>query len=260
VVGANLRAGATQVYVESFNYTIGANLNAQPGWAEPGGATDTVLDTIRSGSLLYPGIPFNGNSLKTGGKYSFDSYIGGNDADPGSFIGGDGNTFWFGVLLQRSTTGDGGVVDPDYGGLLLGSSVDKSNNMFVGRTGTSTQWGFEAENGSNQHLSGIDEVQGSTSLLVTRITFHDAGPEDVSLYVNPSVLTDEASLVANATGQIELFTFNDFFISTGRNATWFVDDIKIGTTYIDVVPEPAAMGLLLASGPALLARRRRAVA
>jgi hypothetical protein len=252
-------AQAVPFFFETFNYAPGAALKNQPGWAENGGANDTVVDVIAAGSLAYPGMTNAGNSLRTGGKFSFDSYVGANDNDPNSFIGGDGNTFWFGFLLKRTVAGNGGSTNPDYGGLLLGGNPNPVNNLFIGKPGAGATGNYviEAGDGSNQHASTVAESIGNTAFLAVKITFHDAGMEDISLFANPSVLTPEGSLVASASGQLEMFAFNDFFISTGTNANWIFDDIRMGTTFADVAPEPASMATLISAATILLARRSR---
>jgi hypothetical protein len=252
-------ARATQFFYESFNYAVGSNLKDQPGWAEPGGPNDTALDKIILPNLTLPGVSDVGHSLQTAGKFSFDSFIGADDNDPNSFIGGDGNTFWFSFILKRTVAGNGGVTNPDYGGLLLGANPDASKNLFIGKPGggASTKYVLESEDGTNQGASNVTEVLGTQGYLVAKITFHDATPDDVSLYVNPSTLAPEGSLVADASLQIALAPFNDFFISTGTSATWVVDELKMGTTFVDVAPEPASVGTLVIAAGALLRRRQR---
>jgi hypothetical protein len=263
LVGATTQVGAAPFAYEAFNYTVGANLKDQPGWTEPGGPEDTTLDKIRAGSLFMPGRFDSGNSLRTGGKYSFDSFIVADTPvdNPTNFIGGDGNTFWFSFRLQRENLGNGGTVNPDYGGLVLGSDANDVNNLFIGKpgAGATDKYAIEALNGTAQQASAVSEVLGTTAFLAVRITFHGGAAEDISLFVNPAPGATEASLVANATTQVELNAFNDFSFSSGVNSNWIFDELLMGTSFADVspVPEPTAIVLLVAAPIGLLSRRRR---
>jgi hypothetical protein len=250
-------ASASLLFYDGFNYTINANLKDQPGWAEPGGSTDQTLDKINAGSLAFPLHAASGNSVRTGGKYSYDSYLG---IPPDQGFGTiEGSTAWFSFLLQRQNAGNGGTTDPDYGGLVIGSSGNKANNLFVGKpgAGSNTKYAIEAEDGSAQDPSSVD-FSGDVAFLAVKITFHTGGAEDIALYVNPTPGAAENTLTANANTQVELSLFNDWHISTGVNAVWLFDELMIGTSYADVspVPEPTA-GLLAISAAALTVSSRQ---
>src|SRR5215218_3776298 len=149
LIGATTRVGAAVFVYEPFNYTVGSNINGQSLWTEPGGPNDTAADKIRAGSLVMPGRYDSGTSLRTAGKYSFDIFTVPDD-NPANFFGGDGNTFWFSFRLQRENVGNGGISNPDYGGLVLGSDANSVNNLFIGKPGggATGKYAIEASDGT----------------------------------------------------------------------------------------------------------------
>src|SRR5262249_9133369 len=87
--------------------------------------------------------------------------------------------------------------------------------------------------GANQVSSGAPVVVGHTALLVVKLQF-DAGPDVVTLFVNPTPGRPEPSSNAVKTN-LDLGTVSaiTFFSSGGSFA---FDEIRIGTTFEDVVP------------------------
>jgi MYXO-CTERM domain-containing protein len=97
-------------------------------------------------------------------------------------------------------------------------------------------------------------------LLVYKIEFGagtTTGNERVSLFVNPALGTEPATASASAL-DVGSFIFDRIRIQAGNGDSGSVDEIRFGTTYADVVPEPSA-ALMAALGVfSLVLRRRRA--
>ena len=132
--GLTLPVSATSLSYEAFNYTV---------LREPERLTRLDRAGRRDGQRCgqnprdEPRLSGDGDLGKlprTGGQYSFESFaIGADDNDPNTYVGGDGDTFWFSFLIKREIAGNGGVSNPDYGGVLLGTSVNPANNLFIGK-------------------------------------------------------------------------------------------------------------------------------
>ena len=108
------------------------------------------------------------------------------------------------------------------------------NDLFMGKPGggADAQYVLEARGGAFQVPSGTPTVVGRTALLVVRADFRP-GKDVFTLYVNPSLRdpepssgTVEADLDLGVVSRIGIY-------STGAFA---VDEVRIGTTYADVVP------------------------
>ncbi len=237
-VNPNKTGTGSLVYSEPFNYTAGSQLQNQGGWTEPGFSDPFSSDfntpeIIQSASLSYPNLETSGRSVQTSGTYSFDQYL-----SPAS-IGGAGNTFWFSFLIRQDTTGGGGMLGNDYGGLVIGQLNSPASTLFIGKPGDNNLYSLQVTDGSQLASSAVSETVGSTALLVAKVQFAN-GADTVTLYVNPTVGATEASLTPAATLSAELFNISLLAISTGANAHWTVDELRVATTYNDVAPRATA--------------------
>jgi hypothetical protein len=238
-VNPNKTGSGSVVYTEPFNYTAGSQLQGQGGWTEPGFSDPFSNDyqtpeLINSAGLSYPNLETSGRSVQTSGTYSFDQFT-----SP-TFIGGAGNTFWFSFLIRQDTTGGGGQLGNDYGGLVLGqSNPSPASSVFIGRPGDNNLWSLQV--GDNSQLASSSSVAtvGTTTLLVAKIQFVN-GADTVTLYVNPTPGATEGSLTPAATLNVELFNLNTISISTGANAHWSLDEVRVASSYNDAVPRATA--------------------
>jgi hypothetical protein len=82
-------------------------------------------------------------------------------------------------------------------------------------------------------------VVGQTTFLVAKVQFAP-GHDTITLYVNPTPGASEGSLVPPPRSTRELFAFNQIAISTGANAHWTLDEIRISTAFADVAPRASA--------------------
>lgn len=99
-----------------------------------------------------------------------------------------------------------------------------------------------------------------TSLLVGRIR-SDSGTtfNEVALFLNPSTLSLPAPsrVFQYDTTKTQLDMFAITVGDLESNDVYAIDEIRIGTDYASVVPEPAAAGALLTGGLLLFSGRKR---
>ena len=146
-------------------------------------------------------------------------------------LGAPGSTVYVRFLVQpRGTLNDG--VFNGFFGLTVNGSL--GNELFIGKPGGGAveQWVIENRGGAGQVTSGVDARTDKTTPLVVKIQFM-AGPEVITLYTDPAVGRSEpASNVVKT--DLDLGTVNRIGLySTGAFA---IDEIRIGTTFADVLP------------------------
>jgi len=97
----------------------------------------------------------------------------------------------------------------------------------------------------------------STTTAYQIVIRFDYSTNQSTLWVNPSSESDPNNIVASdafTPGAINKFGFRQ----PGSTAMgdYSIDNLLVGTTFAEVVPEPASLGLLLCIGSVLLGRRR----
>jgi Dockerin type I domain len=231
------RAGAALRAYEGFDYTPGSLLDKQNGgsgfasrWSEPpvpvdGSDRNPPPERIASGSLAFGPLITAGHRVVTAGEFSFDS----RDLS----LTPTGGVLYASFLLRRDTDGNGGQYDVgDYGGVELDGT---GTSILFGDSADNDLYSIEIAGTGFPASSRAKVVTGATAFLVARVAFNPSS-EDISLYVNPAPGRPEPS-VANVTrNDLDLGTLTGVGISSGTNATWSVDEIRLGDTYDDVTP------------------------
>src|SRR5262245_17851183 len=168
-----------------------------------------------------------------------------NASEGGSVAGEPGGQIFRALAVPLGVTGMTRFIsflvqpvsfDPGFSffGLALGSGT---GFLFVGKPGAfaTDQYVIEDFGGANQVNSGVPVVIGHTALLVVKFNFNGPADTDViTLYVDPTPGRPEPSSPA-VKQNLDLGTVTFLnFITAG--ATAIFDEIRIGTTFADVVP------------------------
>ena len=234
LVGQPVRASV--ISYEGFSltfpvYNTGTGLSG--AWSQ-GGFNAFASNYGASGSSLsYLGLPTSGGSVSGVASLEINGAIR-HLAQP---LGADNTTVYVSVLLQPQGTLNAGILS-GYFGITLNGSL--GNDLFIGKPGGGAegQYVVETRGGSGQVSSGVSAVIGHTALLVLKAQFLP-GTDLFTLYTNPTPGAPEPTSGVTKS-DLNLGTVSILGIySTGGFA---VDEIRIGTTYADVVPSPAFAG------------------
>jgi uncharacterized repeat protein (TIGR02543 family) len=221
------------------DYTAGQLLNQNPAIPGFDGAW-TPGNNIHAGgaaqALTWEGLATD----DTGGAFSSAT---GNRAgrDLLPVMGGE-ETYYLSVLMRNSAI-DAAVNN--YRALELYSFGNRNLQVGANRDidGDGLRWGMRAIDNNTFRVTAADAVAGETVLAVLRITFSTENNGDsVRLWINPTDLRSEAA----SENFVELSGFNftnkninNFRLaaySSSSTAQW--DELRIGTTWEAVLPEP----------------------
>jgi len=267
-LGAGITFSTTSAALIAYDnfesYTTGQPLNGEgggTGWQDDWSSVSNAL--VTSASLTYSGgdISINGGGQavvidSSDNNYFFRQFDSAGDV---------GDEVFFSFLLHRDSTDSS-----DFLSFRVGDTSDRSNSGGMGIY-SSTNFGTRIlANGStestNTGSTGI--ADDTTYFLVGRFSRDGAsgGASDFDLmemWVNPTTLdynslgTPDASVDFNSlvSGDLEFFGLRSVAIS-GTNE-YLMDELRIGTSYAAVVPEPTSAALLTGACGLLGLRRRR---
>ena len=233
----------TLVY-EPFNYAADTPLHGKNlgqgfsgPWMESGSASD--YDLIVSESLGFPFLATAGNALLSRAPSTFGSDL---FRQIGTAISGTpGTTVWVSFLMRKTSNGSASPQD-DYFGVALYPSNPALPALFIGDTSESNLYSLGiAGSAAGQTASSVtSKVAGTATLLVVKITFAD-GPETIELFVNPNP-SEPAPTTANATKtDLNIPGITALGVLGGLDATWRFDEIRIATSFAEVVPTPGKL-------------------
>lgn len=289
-------ARADLLAYEGFNYTEGTGIAGQTGgfgWAA-GWATGSgnIYGTNVAGSLGYTDI--NSKMLATeGGSLLVSSVSISSAATPNrtlaTFMSGpntystlSNGTYWISFLAQR--VGPSNSVPPYYSRQAnLGLFQTSSERLDVGRPNTNSFTGTPYDTWSLWHANGtanngtafaqpsaypLNSPDGASFLLLKVVTDGiTAGNDTAYLWVNWTDLMSEPDIstaTLTNTGFVNLDGVNNLrlqangFSGALTNAFLLVDEIRVGTAFLDVaVPEPSVLALLGLGALVFIQRLRR---
>jgi hypothetical protein len=247
------------------DYTAGVNLNTGAegsGWSSNWSANldDTTVQSVSLSNGTVSGGSQAGRFQATENRSDIS------DALSRDFASQSGDVYM--SFLLQSTSGLGG--DDFYNFQITNGAVGNTSaalgvgirnfggNPFFARVGSSSNATTNAS---------TNATQGTTFFLVAKFSKDgSANYNRTDLYINPGLtepVTSDATATSNVTGlsSVSLFTVRSFQPELGD--TVLFDELRIGTTFADVLPTPAAIPepstplliLLGTSGLALLRRR-----
>ncbi len=234
VLSQDARAG--QIADEGFQPSFPIYANGGTGFAGPwiqGGFNAFASGyTVQDRSLCYGGLRSSRAGSTAGHAFSA---INGAVRPLAQPLGADNTTVYVSFLVQPQGTLNEGIFGGFFGLTLNGSL---GNDLFVGKPGGGAleQYVVETRGGGGQVTSGMPAVVGDTALLVLKAQFL-SGHDVFTLYTNPKPrLPEPAGNVVKT--DLDLGTVSRIGIySTGA---FTIDEIRIGTTYADVVPTRGA--------------------
>ncbi len=292
-------ARANLLYYDSFDYEAGVGTNlssASSNWVHSGGATEPQPQSV--GSLTYPGLGGSGDSIVAQYDGAFSSGNSSHEIDSTGIT--DGTLYFSLLLKVPTVQVSGGNAFGTGSNLINGSFMAGFDTVAPGtapatnttaaalliRSGDGTQtadtyqlgtsfttntadrkwFGDQANPNSSTNLTTGASAQ--TVLVVVKLTLDSttATNQMAQLFVNPTVSNTEPGSADVTSAFDALFSANtgvrSFFFRNNsvEPDVMYVDELRVGTTWVDVMPEPASIGFFALGGLTLCGRRRRRAA
>lgn len=229
-------ARASEVAYEGFGQSFPIYADGGDGfsgpWAIGGFNAFAAGYTSNAGSLSYPSLGAGTVGSVSGGAFSA---INGALRPLAQSLGGDNTTVYLSFLLRPDGILSNGIFN-GFCGVTLNGSL--SHDLFIGKPGGGAfdQYVLETRGGSGQVATGTSTVVNHTALLVLKAQFL-SGNDTFTLYANPKPGDSEPSSGA-VKSDVDLGAVSRIGIYSSGAFT--VDEIRIGTTYDDVVPKRGA--------------------
>lgn len=229
------------IVAEPFNYPVDAFLNGQSGgtgmggaWLEAGNSSD--YDHIQAGSLAFPRLPSSGNSLISvaSGSYSTSLFRSLTATIPGT----SGTVVWASFLVRKDN--EGTSAPNNYFGIVLYPTDPNQPALFIGDTGETDFYSLGIAGSADGQVASSTRsvVAASPTLLVVKITFQ-AGADRVELFVNPDASGPAPTLAAATKSDLDIPDIRALGVLAGLDAQWSADEIRIGSSFADVVSAAA---------------------
>lgn len=287
-LAASLQA---QVIYEGFNYTAGVNTangtaatitgaaatgtGLTGNWVmNRGGSTNVNGSSFASGSLTYGSLPTTGGKLQWDGVNS--SAAAGNrltaqltsSAQTALAVDETTKTIWMSYLVNANNTGFGTEFGVYLYNNAIGGDATGAPVFGLGMNGTLARLAYN----NTATTAAFSASITTTYWLVGSLTYSEAGGTTTFSAANLWVLnatsgnppategalgtatvswTGTSTSVANRTP-----TYLGFYTNSSSNDPQF-DEVRVGTSYLTVVPEPTTWALLAGSLTALVVFRRR---
>ncbi|MBN2163132.1 MAG: hypothetical protein JW713_09320 [Pontiellaceae bacterium] len=273
VLGTALAASTTygtMIATEYFNDygTTATNLNPAGGTALSGGSGWDGgwvghSDPLRDEKAEY--VPGAGLSWNQPGYYNDQNQTGANDGAAVAYPAGTGlttpyrnittseTTIWASALISIDDTADRAVLWLDY--------TSTGANDFVGVLDGNIYMRY-----NNVNTTSAGAPTTGTHLILTKSVINTSGNDSLSFWFDPDLSGGESGLGAATYEASNADTFGNSFsgigvllanASGGSGSNETMDSILIGTTFTDVIPEPAVGTLLIGGAGLLLIVRRR---
>ena len=225
---------------DGFNYTASSSLNGTSGGGSFGFSTPWLANAgsaVTGTGLSYPGLDVTGNAGNPGAGAT-------NLTDYRTFANLNGATTWFSFLYQNPDTQNGMTgITIGSGNASITSSPDitGTQGFFIGQTGPAGYLSLTAVGNVENYELGISEyTANATNLIVVELSYSDATSGIINAWVNPSLSSPGGPNLSNG-----FFLQNlDQIGFIAENGDLKADEIRIGTSFASVVPEPSSFGYL----------------
>jgi len=228
---ASRPARASQIAYEGFGPSFPIYANGGVGfsgpWAQGGFNAFASGYTTNAVSLSYPSLrPGTAGSVSGSAFPAINGAIRNLEQPLG-----DGTTVYMSFVLRPDGVLSDGIFNGFFGVTLNGIS----NDLFIGKPGGGAldQYVLETRGGIGQVPSGTSTNVGHAALLVLKAQFV-SGNDIFTLYTNPNPGSTEPSS-GTVKSDLDLGVVSKIGIYSSGAFT--VDEIRIGTTYEDVVPK-----------------------
>jgi hypothetical protein len=252
-------AAAGIIAYDGFDYAIG-DLNGNNGgtgnW-QTAWTANTAIDVV-SASLSYSGTGFTVGGGTKSGQITSLTGTAVDDVFDRQFTAQTGPVY-FSLLFQAAA----GLDSSDFVTFMLNNDTNYNNTGALGlRNDSGSENGFFARlrtTSDSNYKTNTQGVGGTTYFLVGKLYKSGAGNYDrIDFWLNPTSLTEPAATVTGSkdigTSSVSYLTCRVSGMEVGDQFQF--DELRIGTTWGDVLPEPATLALV-GLGMLLAFRRRR---
>lgn len=271
-------ASASVLVYDGFDYPTSAALSGQtnPGnglvWSRAGAATtDTIKIPSTPGSLATPQFlpAATGNSLGISGRGDTGSNGAGDRLGLGGTINTAGTTVYYSFALRVDSLG---IATNTIGAFLAGFNnsvgVQAGNAGTVGarlygRVDPVDPTAYDLGIATNKAVAVATPPVWSSALPVGSTIFvvcsyeivSGAGNDISRLWVNPAFTPTPPAATATDTAAGTDLGIASILLRQADSPFVTLDELRVGTSWVDVTPEPTTITLLAVGG--LLLRRRR---
>jgi hypothetical protein len=267
---ASLSAAGLAAY-EAFNYSTSLSPAGAPTTAL--GFTGTYRTQVANGAFSSPSLtytdggshilPVNANRYDTGqgrlimdlNTAAFSGYL-----DGSNNIGLDGTSIYVSVLLRNTGGFDAFSAlefrrDSD-ADIAIRTTIDMANGSHGATDWFLSNWTPSGSIAVLQQGDSLISANANVNFFVLRFDFGSSNNDSVRGYTNPS-LTGEPGSADGLLSATDLSFDRLSLANFADGGVLQVDEIRIGTTYASVVPEPSTLALALAGVAASLGSLRR---
>ena len=248
-------ANANLLYYEPFNYTDGSTLAAQNGGQGFASAwSGDTNNTNRASGMTYTdskGKPL----ISSGNRVVEDQFFALSNRNL-SGLGSSGTSTWFSLIMQS-------YIASDFGTLQFRNSNGPSQTIYyIGRFNGSTRYTIVMRDidGTQYPANTTNSIGVDQKVFFTGRIDSGTTTDSVHIWLNPDLYNGapsdaSATLVLTNVPHVAL---NNLVLQNGANTqgATSIDEIRIGTDYNSVVPEPATIALIPLA-VLLLSRRKR---
>ncbi len=248
VVFTSSTTNAAITAYEPFNYAnVGGDLNGQSGGGSSGFSgvwSGNTSFNVSNGSLVSPVQPFptSGNAM-TAVAFGSNRDVSRPLSTP---LGTEGTTRYISFLMRPEGILHQGAFDGWFSVSLRGS---QEVNVVMGSGDF-----YNLEIGRTASPTTKKAVVGETNLFVVRVDFTE-GVDPVRLFINPQPGAPEPAIASASQINLDVDLINQVVL-TGPGA-YGVDELRIGTSYADVLPVPEPSTAAVAAAIYLLLSGRR---